>query len=146
MSEKTKITVGTYVNVPIDKAWEYWTNPEHVRQWNQASEDWHTPHAESDLRTDGQFLYRMEAKDGSFGFDFGGKFTEVKQKELIAYTMDDDRKVKVTFTANGAVTIVEEVFEAESENPVDLQRQGWQAILDNFKKYAEAKFLAESAA
>ncbi len=146
MSEKTKVTVGTYVNVPIENAWEYWTNPEHVRQWNQASDDWHTPRAENDLRADGKFLYRMEAKDGSFGFDFGGKYTEVKQRELIAYTMDDDRKVKVTFTANGAVTIVEEVFEAESENPVELQRQGWQAIINNFKEYAEAQFLSASPA
>jgi uncharacterized protein YndB with AHSA1/START domain len=109
-----------------------------VVNWNSASDDWHTTKAENDLRTGGTFSSRMEAKDGSFGFDFGGIYDEVIPNELIAYTMGDGRKVKVTFTENSGKTEVVETFDAETENPVEMQRGGWQAIMDNFKKYAEA--------
>lgn len=134
----TKVTVQTTVNAPIEKVWECWSAPEHITKWNSASDDWHTPSATNDLRTGGTFTARMEAKDGSFGFDFGGTYDEVKIHELIAYTMGDDRQVTVHFTGNGNETKVVEIFDAESENPVDMQRDGWQAILDNFKKYVEA--------
>jgi len=135
--EKTQITVETTVEAPVEKAWTLWTNPESITEWNSASPEWHTPRAENDLREGGQFVYRMEAKDGSFGFDFGGVYDEIKANELIAYTLGDGRKVKVTFSGNGPETKVAETFEAENTNSIELQRGGWQAILDNFKKYAE---------
>jgi uncharacterized protein YndB with AHSA1/START domain len=106
-------------------------------QWNNASDDWHTPRAENDLRAGGKFSARMEAKDGSMGFDFGGVYDEVKENEYIAYTMGDDRKVEVTFSAQGNETEIEETFEAEDTNPLEMQKSGWQAILDNFKNYTE---------
>ena len=134
----TKVTIETSVKVPIEKVWNFWTSPKHITQWNNASPDWHTPRAENDLRTGGKFLSRMEAKDGSFGFDFEGVYDEVQTHKLIAYTMSDGRTVKITFTANGNETQVVETFDAEGENPIELQSAGWQAILDNFKKYAEA--------
>jgi uncharacterized protein YndB with AHSA1/START domain len=136
--QKTLITVEANVNAPIEKIWEYWAKPEHIIRWSAASDDWHTPRAENDLRTGGTFNSRMEAKDGSFGFDFGGVYDEVKDHELIRYTMGDGRTVKVIFTTQGNSTQITETFEAESTNPVEMQRGGWQAILDNFKKYAEA--------
>jgi uncharacterized protein YndB with AHSA1/START domain len=136
-AEKTQITVETTVKAPVEKAWKLWTTPEHITCWNNASDDWYTPWAESDLQEGGKFSYRMEAKDGSFGFDFGGMYDEVKTNELIAYTIDDGRKVKVIFTSNGTETKIVEIFEAESTHPIEMQRGGWQAILDNFKKYAE---------
>ena len=131
------ITIESTVNAPIEKVWELWTGPEHIKKWCNASDDWHAPHAENDLRTGGQFMTRMEAKDGSFGFDFGGIYDDVRTNELIAYTMSDDRKVKITFSKAGDATKVVETFDAESENPLEMQRDGWQAILNNFKKYAE---------
>jgi uncharacterized protein YndB with AHSA1/START domain len=138
-TEKTTITVSASINAPIEKVWELWTAPKHIMQWNNASPDWHTPKAENDLRTGGRFSSRMEAKDGSFGFDFGGVYDEVKMHKVIAYTIGDGRKVKVNFTGNGNTTEVVEAFEAEGTNPVEMQRGGWQAILNNFKKYVEAK-------
>ena len=135
---KTTITIENTVNAPVEKVWQYWTTPVHICKWNNASDDWHTPHAENDLRVGGKFLSRMEAKDGSFGFDFGGVYDDVKANELIAYTIADGRKVKVIFTSLGNDTKVVSTFEAENENPIELQRGGWQAILDNFKKYTEA--------
>lgn len=105
--------------------------------WNNASDDWHTPHAENDLRKGGKFLSRMEAKDGSFGFDFEGVYDEVIENEKIEYTTSDGRKVTTTFKETGGVTNVSTTFEAETENSVELQRDGWQAILNNFKKYTE---------
>lgn len=135
---KTQITVETTVKAPIEKAWEAWTTPKDIICWNNASDDWHTPAAENDLRPGGKFLYRMEAKDGSFGFDFSGVYDEVKPNEHIAYTIGDGRKVEVAFTSNGSETKVVETFEAEAEHSIEMQRSGWQAILDNFKKYAEA--------
>ncbi len=136
--EKTKITIQATVNAPVEKVWKLWSLPEHIVKWNSASDDWHTPRAENDLRTGGKFLSRMEAKDGSMGFDFGGVYDEVKPHELIAYTMGDGRQVKVDFTKQGNATNVVTTFEAESQNPVEMQRGGWQAILNNFKKYVES--------
>ncbi|MDX1920419.1 MAG: SRPBCC family protein [Candidatus Caenarcaniphilales bacterium] len=134
----TKISVEITLSAPIEKVWELWTLPEHIVKWNQASDDWHTLFAENDLRVGGKFLSRMEAKDGSFGFDFGGVYQEVKINELIVYTIDDGRKVEISFTTIDKETKVVETFEAENENSIELQRAGWQAILDNFKKYVEA--------
>jgi len=133
-TNKTLITVETTVNAPIEKVWKLWTAPEHITKWNNASDDWHTPFAENDLRVGGKFVARMEAKDGSFGFDFGGVYDEVKENELIEYTIGDGRKVIINFTGNGNGTKVVEGFEAESTNSIELQRGGWHAILDNFKK------------
>ena len=136
-TEKINITVATTVNAPVAKVWEFWTNPKHITNWNNASDDWHTPRAENDLRVGGKFLSRMEAKDGSMGFDFNGVYDEMKTNELIVYTMEDGRKVKINFEDLGNETNITETFEAENENPVELQRGGWQSILDNFKKYTE---------
>lgn len=121
----------------VEKVWFLWTLPEHITQWNNASPDWHTPRAENDLRAGGKFLSRMEAKDGSFGFDFWGIYDEVKTNELIAYTMGDGRKAEVHFTSKGNETQIITSFEAEEENSEELQKAGWQAILDNFKNYTE---------
>lgn len=135
--EKTVITVQTIVNAPVAKVWRYWTTPEHITKWNNASPDWHTPRAENDLRPGGRFTARMEAKDGSMGFDFGGVYSQVKEHALIAYTLDDARKVSISFAGNDTATTVTESFEAEDVNSIELQKGGWQSILDNFKKYTE---------
>ena len=134
----TRITVGATVQKPVELVWKYFTVPEHLTQWSFASDTWHAPHAEHDLRAGGRFLTRMEAKDGSFGFDFTGTYDEIRTNEYIAYTLDDDRKVEITFTARGNETEVVEIFDAEGTNPVEMQRAGWQAFMDNFKKYCEA--------
>lgn len=135
---KPVITIEATVNAPLEKVWNYWTMPEHITKWNSASDDWHTPKAENDLRTGGKFSARMEAKDGSFGFDFWGIYDIVTTHELIEYTLGDDRKVTISFTpAEGGIKVVES-FEAESTNSLELQQGGWQAILNNFKKYTEA--------
>ena len=131
------ITVQTAVNAPVEMAWEYWTTPQHIMQWNTAIDTWHCPSAENDLRVGGKFLYRMEAKDGSFGFDFGGVYDEVTENQVIRYTIGDGRKVTVRFTGNGKETTVVETFDPEGINPLDMQRTGWQGILDNFKKHVE---------
>ncbi|MGG4551073.1 SRPBCC family protein [Paenibacillus sp. FSL W8-0186] len=133
----TKVTVQTVVQAPIEKVWGCWTGPEHITKWNQASEDWHAPRAENDLRAGGKFMTRMEAKDGSMGFDFAGVYDEVKPHEWISYTMADGRRVEITFTDQGGETKVVETFDAESTHPVEFQQAGWQAIMDNFKKYTE---------
>lgn len=134
---KKIITVETTVNVQIEKVWEYWTEPKHITKWNNALDDWHTPFSENDLRIGGKFLSRMEAKDGSFGFDFSGIYDEVKVYEVISYTLADGRKVKITFIDKDNKTKIIEAFEAESSNSSELQQNGWQSILDNFKKYIE---------
>ena len=139
MNTPAKITVETTVNTPIEKTWSLWSEPEHIKQWNNASDDWHTPHAENDLRTGGSFVSRMEAKDGSFGFDFGGTYDEVVPHKTIAYTMGDGRQVNVNFEAQGDSTKVTETFDPENMHPHDFQKAGWQAILDNFKRYAEGR-------
>jgi uncharacterized protein YndB with AHSA1/START domain len=136
---KKAITVENIVDAPAAKVWECWTAPEHITQWNHASDDWHSPHAENDVRKGGRFLFRMSAKDGSMGFDFTGTYGEVKPNQYLEYTMDDGRKAQVNFTALGNQTRVVESFEAEDENSMEMQKGGWQAILDNFKKYAEQK-------
>lgn len=134
---KATITVETTVNAPVAEVWKYWTEPQHIVKWSFASADWHAPRAENDLRVGGTFLTRMEAKDGSFGFDFGGVYDEVKTHELIAYTLGDGRKVKIDFIGQGSSTKIVEAFEAESTNSVDMQQAGWQSFMDNFKKYSE---------
>lgn len=133
----TVITIEATINAPIEKVWSYWTTPDHITKWNAASDDWHTPKATNDLTVGGRFTSRMEAKDGSFGFDFGGNYTEVETHKKIAYTLDDDRTVSITFTPTADGVKVVERFEAETQNSEELQRNGWQAILDNFKKYTE---------
>lgn len=136
---KTKITVETIVNKPIEKVWEYWTDPVHIIKWNFASDDWHSPFAQNDLKVGGRFLSRMEAKKGSEGFDFSGTYDEVELFHSIAYILDDDRKVKIAFIPESDRTRITETFEAEETNSIELQRFGWQAILDNFKKHVESE-------
>lgn len=137
-TNQVNITIEAIVNAPVETVWNAWTAPEHIVKWNNASEDWHTPIVENDLRTGGKFLSRMEAKDGSFGFDFAGIYDEVKTNEIIAYTLGDDRKVHISFSGDGDTTKITETFEAENTNPIEMQKGGWQAILDNFKKHAES--------
>jgi uncharacterized protein YndB with AHSA1/START domain len=136
--EKKIITIESTVNAPVEKVWEYWTRPEHVTGWNNASDDWHSPRAENDLRTGGKFLYRMEARDGSMGFDFAGVYDAITPNQYIEYTIGDGRKVKVSFSHQGSATKVVESFEAENIHSIEMQRGGWQNILDNFKKYTES--------
>lgn len=136
-TEKRNITVEAKINAPVEKVWEFWTDPKHIRHWNNASDDWFTPRAENNLKPGGRFLARMEARDGSTGFDFTGMYDTVKPKRLIEYTLDDGRKVRVMFDHQGVETKVTEVFEAETTNPIKLQHDGWEAILKNFKVYAE---------
>jgi uncharacterized protein YndB with AHSA1/START domain len=132
------ITVQITVNVPIEKVWEYWTDPKHVVHWNFASDDWECPSAENDLRIGGRFTAVMAAKDGSTKFDFGGTYDAVEPNTLIEYTMDDGRKARVALESDGEKTNIVESFDPETENPEEMQRSGWQAILGNFKKYAES--------
>lgn len=140
---KQTILVKRIINVPVEKVWQYWTEPEHIKKWNSASEDWHTTFAENDLRVGGKFLSRMEAKDGSVGFDFWGIYDEVKLYEVIESTLGDNRKVKITFVGKEEYTEVTESFEAEDINSIEMQQAGWQAILDNFKKYTEQLILIQ---
>lgn len=133
------ILVDTIVNAPVETVWRLWTTPENIVKWNYASDDWHSPHAENDLREGGRFNYRMEARDGSMGFDFWGVYQKVIVNKYIEYITGDDRKVKIDFIADGHHTKIAESFEPENTNPVELQRGGWQAILDNFKKYGESE-------
>ncbi|MCF6403702.1 SRPBCC family protein [Chitinophaga filiformis] len=135
---KTAITVETTVQAPVAKVWEYWNQPEHIKKWAFASDDWHVPASENDLRTGGKFSTTMAAKDGSFSFDFGGVYTQVKEHKLIEYTLGDERKVSILFSSIGDATKIVETFEAEETHSVEMQQSGWQAILDNFKKYTEA--------
>ena len=139
MENSVLITVSVNVESSVSKVWKYWTSPEHIVQWNNASDDWHTPHAENDLRAGGKFSWRMEAKDGSMGFDFSGVFDEINVLQLIRYTLDDNRKVTISFVGSGNSTKIVETFEAETENSIELQQYGWQCILDNFKKHAESE-------
>jgi len=135
---RTTITVEATINAPVEKVWELWNGPEHITKWCQASDDWHAPHAENDLKTGGSFKTTMAAKDGSFSFDFGGVYTDVKENTLIAYKMEDGRTVSVSFIPKGDTTEVIETFDPETINPLEMQRGGWQAILNNFKTYAES--------
>ncbi|MGD9928424.1 MAG: SRPBCC domain-containing protein [Mangrovibacterium sp.] len=135
---KTTITVSASVGALVEKVWECWTSPWHIVRWNQASDDWHTPTAENDLREGGKFCSRMEAKDGSAGFDFTGTYQRVAPLHELTYTMDDGRLVRVLFEDMSGHTRVTETFETERFHSIELQREGWQAILDSFKKHTEA--------
>lgn len=137
-TDKTVITIEATIDAPIEKVWTHWSAPEHITQWNNASDDWHTPSASNDLRTGGKFSFRMAARDGSAAFDFAGVYDEVRTHEKIAYTMGDGRKAEVFFSKNGSSTKVVESFEAENTHSIEMQRGGWQAILNNFKKYVES--------
>lgn len=132
-----RIEIKVMVNKPVAVVWSYWTGPEHIVKWNFASPDWHTPRASNDVRVGGQFTSRMEAKDGSFGFDFAGTYTAVETNKLLEYSMGDERKVQVIFVDHQGTTEVIESFDAEDQHDVEMQRAGWQAILNNFKAYAE---------
>lgn len=134
-----RITIETQINAPLDVVWSAWTTPADIVKWNAASDDWHTPEAMIDLQVGGVFNYRMEARDGSFGFDFTGKFTKIVKHQTIEFVMDDDREVSVEFVDNEDSIRVRETFEAESENDGEMQRRGWQSILDNFARHVESK-------
>lgn len=139
MKTSSAITVETVVNAPVERVWECWTAPEHITKWAFAQDDWEAPHAENDVRTGGKFLTRMAAKDKSAAFDFTGVYTDVKKHERIAYDMSDGRHVDILFEKTPGGVRVSETFDPESENSAEVQRAGWQAILDNFKAYAEKK-------
>jgi len=134
-----KITVETSVKAKLNKVWDAWNNPADIQQWNTAQDDWHTTLSSVDLREGGKFRSRMEAKDGSEGFDFEGTYTRVVPHKTIEDRMSDDREVKVEFVERAGSVLVRETFDAETENPPELQRTGWQAILDNFGRHVEAK-------
>ena len=137
--EKTVVSISVKVIAPVKKVWECWTTPRDIIQWCSGSVDWHTPRAENDLRVGGKFPTRMEAKDSSMGFDFEGIYQTVITNTLIEYILGDGRKVKIQFTSRENQTEIFETFETESTNPVEMQRSGWQTILDNFKRYVESK-------
>jgi uncharacterized protein YndB with AHSA1/START domain len=134
-----KVNISASVSADLKTTWDCYTNPKHIVNWNFASDDWHCPNASNDLRVGGKFVSRMEAKDGSFGFDFEGDYTEVVDLAKIVYAMSDGRTATVNFKENGDSTHVDVVFDAEGENSIDMQRDGWQAILNNFKTYTESK-------
>lgn len=136
-TEKTVLTATVSINAPIEKVWKCWNTPEDIMQWNQASPDWHCPASEVDLRIGGKFTDTMAAKDGSFSFDFWGTYDDIIENELIMVTLGDGRKWKTTFASNGDVTEVVENFEAEDQNPHEMQQAGWQAILNSFKAHCE---------
>jgi uncharacterized protein YndB with AHSA1/START domain len=133
----TKITVSTTIDANSENVWECWNKPEHITQWNFADASWHCPKAENDLKMGGKYSARMEAKDGSFGFDFEAVYDEVIDQEKISYTMSDGRKATTTFESLGDSTRITTTFDAESENPVEMQKGGWQAILNNFRRYVD---------
>jgi uncharacterized protein YndB with AHSA1/START domain len=134
------ITLQITVAVSLETAWKYWTNPQHIQQWNFADPSWHCPAATNDLRIGGSFNYRMAARDGSFAFDFEGIYDAVEPEALIAYHLADGRSVRITFeSTNDEQVIVTQTFDAETENPIDMQRSGWQAIMDNYKRLVEAR-------
>ena len=137
MNKTSQITVETVVNKDAQTVWDFWTKPKHIFQWSHASDDWHTPYAENDLRVGGKFLCRMQARNGSGSFDFIGTYDKIKTEEFIEYTIIDGRKVSVIFKEIDGKTEIVETFEPENENSIEMQKQGWQSILDNFKKYVE---------
>lgn len=137
LAENLSISITAEVNAPIEKAWAYWTTPNHIKNWNNASDDWHTPKAENDLQIGGAFVYTMAAKDGSMAFDFKGIYTHIAPLQTIEYILEDDRKVQITFEKVGDITKITESFNPENVNSLDLQKSGWQAILNNFKRYTE---------
>jgi len=131
------ITIEALIDAPLATVWNQFISPEAVQQWNHASDDWHTPHASNDFQVSGSFNYRMEAKDGSFGFNLIGIYDQIEEHQSMVYFLEDGRSVHVTFEALGNQTNVVEVFEPETVNPIELQRQGWQQILTNFKLFVE---------
>lgn len=133
-----KIEVEVIVKAPIEKVWSAYTTPEDIKKWNAASDDWHTTNATVDLKVGGSFSSRMEAKDGSFGFDFAGTYTKIEKQKRIEYTFGD-RTAQIDFAAVPGGVKVHVTFDAETENPVEMQRGGWQAILANFAKHVESK-------
>lgn len=137
MEDKSKITVECIINSTIEKVWNYWTTPKHIEQWNHASDDWHTPKAINNLHVNGNYIFTMAAKDGSMSFDLEGTYTEIAPKKSIKSTLADGRTVAVDFIAIGDQVEIVETFEAENQNPIELQQQGWQSILNNFKKHVE---------
>ena len=139
MAHATKITVEATVNAPVAKVWELWNNPNDIIKWNTPDPGWHTPSSENDLRVGGKFKNRMEAKDGSFGFDFEGIYDSVILNQEISYTMADGRQATTIFTEQDGKTHLATTFDAETENNPEFQKQGWQSILNNFVKYAESK-------
>jgi len=134
-----QITIQTTVNADIDSVWAAWTTPDDINQWNAASDDWHNPRSSNDLRPGGRFSYRMEARDGSFGFDFEGTYTQVVPQKLIEYVLGDDRSVTIRFEPTETGVQVVETFQAEDVNAAELQKQGWQSILNRFAAYVESK-------
>ena len=134
-----KISVETLVKSDINAVWSAWTTPEDINQWNAASDDWHNPSSENDLRVGGRFSYRMEARDGSMGFDFEGTYTNIDENRLIEYEMDDGRLVSIGFRSESDGVRVTETFDAEDEHSAEQQRQGWQSILDNFARHVESR-------
>jgi uncharacterized protein YndB with AHSA1/START domain len=140
-SKEMTITVETTIKVPIEQVWEFWTIPEHIVNWNFATDEWCCPSAKNDLRPGGEFIWRMEAKDGSMGFDFMGTYDEIDQYKRIIYTLDDGRKTEITFSSLGDSTQIIETFEAENSSSLEMQQTGWQSILNNFRKYAESKIV-----
>ena len=132
----SKITIKVSIIAPVEKVWEFYTKPEHIVNWNNASKDWHTTKSENDLVVGGKFLSRMESLDGKHGFDFAGVYTDIEPNRLIKYSLGD-RNVEVTFTENNDNTNVTIIFDPEEINPLEMQQMGWQAILDNFKNYVE---------
>ncbi|WP_449438248.1 SRPBCC family protein [Pedobacter steynii] len=138
MAQVTRITVEAATNVPVAKVWKAWNTPSDIMQWNSADPSWHSPSSENDLTVGGKFKHRMEAKDGSFGFDFEGVYDKVDLHKEITYTMGDGRKATTLFTEEDGKTNIATTFDAETENDPEFQKQGWQAILNNFVKYIES--------
>lgn len=141
-----KITVEKLVKADLPTVWTAWNDPADIKQWNAASDDWHTTQSTVDLREGGTFSARMEAKDGSEGFDFAGTYTRIVPRKAIEYRMGDDREVQVEFVESADGVRVRETFDAETENEPELQRQGWQAILDRFATHVETGRAAKSDA
>lgn len=133
----SKVTISVAIKAPIEKVWDKMNNPKDIEQWNTASEDWHCPKAENNLTVSGSLKSTMAAKDGSFSFEFEGIYDEIIPNKLIRYHLGDQRSVEIHFEEIGNEVIVTEMFDAESQNPIEMQQQGWQAILNNFKKHVE---------
>jgi uncharacterized protein YndB with AHSA1/START domain len=134
---RKRVTVQTTIHAPLEVVWTSWLEPRHIEKWNAASDDWHTPKALNDIREGGHFIYTMAARDGSVSFDFSGTFVDIIEHKKIVTRLDDDRSVWVSFEDREEGVLLTETFEIEDENSEELQRMGWQAILDNFKKYTE---------
>ncbi|NTE05760.1 polyketide cyclase [Agrobacterium tumefaciens] len=137
MDNRQSITIEATVNAPVEKVWAFWTQPQHITKWTFASGDWHVPYAENDLKVDGKFKTTMAAKDGSMQFDFEGIYSIVNEHKLIAYELADGRQVKITFEEIDGQTQLTETFDPEDQHPIEMQKEGWQSILNNFKKYTE---------